>query len=182
MLIIHIISLVDTEQFSSIYKDIDANILINPSKKVAKKAIIEEKECIVLIGHGTEYGLLNPRLDGFIVDSSMVQFLRNKTVIGIWCFASNFADKYDLKGFFTSNFISNENECNYFYLTNMIDINYDISKIGEIIEQENIKFSNQINTYLKNRTPLSEWVDGLQNNCSDYPFVRYNYEALFYNE
>lgn len=135
MLIIHIISLLDTEQFSSIYKDIDANILINPSKKVAKKSIIEEKECIVLIGHGTEYGLLNQRLDGFIVDSSMVQFLRNKTVIGIWCFAGNFADKYDLKGFFTSNFISNENECNYFYLTNMIEINYDISKIGEIIEQ-----------------------------------------------
>lgn len=180
MLVIHIISLNDTEQFANIYNNIEANILVNPSKKIAKKAIIEEKDCIILIGHGTEYGLLNQNLDGYIIDSSMVQFLRNKTIIGIWCFASNFADKYNLKGFFTSNFISNIDECNYVYNTSTIA--NDIDNIDDIIREENVKFSNEINSFLNNKIPLNEWISNLQSNCSNYPFVKYNYEALFYND
>lgn len=99
MLVIHIISTEDTKDFSGIYDGLDATILINPTKSECKRAIIDETDKIVLIGHGTEYGLLNQRLDGYIIDYQMVQFLRNKNIIGIWCNASNFANRYDITGF-----------------------------------------------------------------------------------
>ena len=53
----------------------------------------------------------NEKLNSYLIDSEMVHLLRDKEIIGIWCNASNFAYKYDLKGFFTSMFISNEKEC-----------------------------------------------------------------------
>ena len=110
MLVIHIVLSQDTKDFSDIYDGLNAVVLINPSKSECKQAIMNELGKIILIGHGTEYGLLNEKLNGYLIDSEMVHLLRNKIVIGIWCNASNFAIKHDLKGFFTSMFISNEKE------------------------------------------------------------------------
>ena len=79
MLVIHIISKDDTKDFSGIYNDLDATVLINPSTSIARKAIVDERDIVVLIGHGTEYGLFNKNLNGYFIDSSWVQILRNKT-------------------------------------------------------------------------------------------------------
>lgn len=175
MLVIHIISTEDTRSFSGIYENLDARVLINPSSHEARRAIIEETDTVILIGHGTEYGLLNSRLDGYFIDSGWVNLLRNKTIIGIWCYAGNFADRYGLRGFFTSNFISNTDEL----LDNGFS-NFEHSDL--IIERENIWFSNRINQYLSSRWPLNEWAEDLRENASIMPFVQYNYEALLVNE
>lgn len=177
MLVIHVISTEDTKMFKCLYTGIDAKVLVNPTKKDAKRAIIEEKDCVMFIGHGTEYGLLNERLNGFLVGPDMVQFLRDKTVIGIWCYAGNFAQKYDLKGFFTSNFISNIDE--------LIDCGFSrFNEDEDTISVENFLFSCRINEYLREKVPLCEWVDKLQDSVKDekQPFVKYNYEALYFNE
>jgi hypothetical protein len=174
MLVIHIISTEDTTQFSNIYQNLDARVLINPSSSEARHAINEETDTIILIGHGTEYGLLNQRLDGYFIDSGWVNILRNKTIIGIWCYAGNFADKYGLRGFFTSNFISNVGE--------LIDNGFpNFENSATIIEHENMWFSNRINSYLRTQRPLIDWVEDLRENASVMPFVQYNYEALLIN-
>ena len=176
MLVIHIISTEDTNDFSGIYAGLDATILINPTASECRRAIIDETEQIVLIGHGTECGLLNQRLDGYIIDSRMVQFLRDKDVIGIWCNASNFADRYDLTGFFTSMFISNSrelNECGFQTFDNCDE---------EIMRQNQI-FASRINQLLSTNTPSKEWAailfDSLNN---EERFVYYNYEAMYSTE
>ena len=176
MLVIHIISTEDTNDFSGIYAGLDATILINPTASECRRAIIDETEQIVLIGHGTECGLLNQRLDGYIIDSRMVQFLRGKDVIGIWCNASNFADRYGLTGFFTSMFISNSIElvvCGF--------QTFDIFDY-EIMSQNKI-FASRINQLLSTNTPSREWAtilfDSLNN---EERFVYYNYEAMYSTE
>lgn len=173
MLIIHIKSTEDTNDFSGVYDGLKATILINPKSSECKRAIINEKERIVFIGHGTEYGLLNQRLDGYIVDSKMVQFLRGKDIIGIWCNASNFADRYELTGFFTSMFISNYNE--------LVNCGFQLFENCEIeIERQNKIFASRINKLLKANTPSREWAkilyDSLEN---EKRFVYYNYEAMY---
>jgi hypothetical protein len=174
MLVIHIISTEDTRSFSNIYQGLETKVLINPSSSEAKRAIIDEKDIIILIGHGTEYGLLNSHLDGYFIDSGWVNFLRNKTIIGIWCYAGNFADRYGLKGFFTSNFISNVDE--------LLECGFNnFEHSDSIIEYENVHFSNRINFYLRTNVPMDEWVNDLQKNASIMPFVQYNYEALLYS-
>ena len=173
MLIIHIISTEDTNDFAGIYDGLDATILINPNKSECKRAIINETERIVFIGHGTELGLLNQRLDGYIVDSRMVEFLRGKDIIGIWCNASNFADRYDLTGFFTSMFISNSNE--------LVDCGFELfNNCDEEIERQNKIFSSRINKFLISNTPSKEWAINLYNSlCNEDRFVYYNYEAMY---
>jgi hypothetical protein len=174
MLVIHIISTEDTRLFSNIYQNLDATILINPSSREARKAIINEMDTILFIGHGTEYGLLNSRLDGYFIDSEWVNLLREKNIIGIWCYAGNFAERYDLKGFFTSNFISNIDE--------LIDNGFErFDNVESVIQDENTLFANKINNFLLTSRPIHEWVDELQHSASDIPFVQYNYEALLCN-
>lgn len=173
MLVIHIISTEDTNDFVGIYEGLDATVLINPKKSECKKAIINEKERIVFIGHGTEWGLLNQRLDGFMVGSDMVQFLRGKDIIGIWCYAGNFASRYDLTGFFTSMFISNVNElvsCGFKAFDNC----------DEEIKRQNKIFASRINQFLIANIPSKEWATKLYNSLeNEEKFVYYNYEAMY---
>lgn len=173
MLVIHIISTEDTNDFSEIYAGLDATILINPSTRIAREAIVDEHDTIVLIGHGTEYGLLNKNLNGYFIDSGWVNLLRNKTIIGIWCYASNFADKYGLTGFFTSNFISNIDE--------LIECGFQtFDDCNNIIKNQNQIFASRINQLLCTNTPPRNWstilFDSLNN---EERFVYYNYEAMY---
>lgn len=176
MLVIHIISTNDTKEFSGIYDGLQATILINPTKSECKRAMINEKERIVFIGHGTEWGLLNQRLDDFIVSSDMVQFLRGKDIIGIWCDASNFASRYDLTGFFTSMFISNYHE--------LVKCGFDTFDGCESeIKRQNEIFASRINQLLSANTPSREWADILFNSLDhEKRFVYYNYKALYSTE
>ena len=176
MLVIHIISTEDTNDFSGIYDGLDATILINPSTRIAREAIVDEQDTIVLIGHGTDYGLLNKNLNGYFIDSGWVNLLRNKTIIGIWCNASNFADRYDLTGFFTSMFISNAQE--------LIDCGFQtFDNCDEVIRIQNQIFASRINQLLSTTTPSRDWAtilfDSLDNEES---FVYYNYEAMYSTE
>ena len=176
MLVIHIISTEDTKDFSAIYDNLDATILINPSTRIAREAIVDERDTIVLIGHGTDHGLLNKNLNGYFIDSGWVNLLRNKTIIGIWCNASNFADRYDLTGFFTSMFISNTDElvtCGF----QMFD------DCDEEIKRQNKIFASRINQFLTANTPSKEWAMKLYNSLeNEEKFVYYNYEAMYSTE
>lgn len=176
MLVIHIISTEDTNDFSGIYDGLDATILINPTTSECRRAIINETEQIVLIGHGTEYGLLNQRLDGYIIDPRMVQFLRGKDVIGIWCNASNFADRYELTGFFTSMFISNNRE--------LIECGFQtFDNCDEEIRRQNQIFASRINQLLSTNTASRDWQTILFESLNnEEEFVYYNYEAMWSTE
>ena len=176
MLLIHIISTDDTNDFSGIYDGIDATILINPTKSKCKRAIINEKERIIFIGHGTAWGLFNQRLDGYIVDSNMVKFLCGKDIIGIWCNASDFGDRYNLTGFFTSMFISNTNE--------LVNCGFDMfDNCDEKIKRQNKLFASRINQFLTANTPSKEWAMKLYNSLdNEKRFVYYNYEAMYSTE
>ena len=174
MLVIHIISTEDTNDFAGIYEGLDATILINPTSSECKRAIINEQDRIVLIGHGTDWGLLNQRLDGFMVGSNMVQFLRGKDIIGIWCNASNFANRYDLTGFFTSMFISNTDE--------LIECGFQtFENCEEEIRRQNLIFASRINELLAAHIPSRNWATLLYDILTnrDERFVYYNYEAMY---
>lgn len=175
MLVIHVDSKADTVFLKELYDGLDCEVLYNPSKSEVKSALKSEPDTIIITGHGDPYGLYNERWDGRLIDSSMVNLLRGKKIVGIWCYASEFANRYDLTGFFTSMFISNVEE--------YIDCGFSLSPTTtDDINNENYKFAKQINDFIKRDIPMSAWVEKLQSNCSDLNFVKYNYEALYYEE
>ncbi len=176
MIVIHVDSMEDTARLKKAYEGLDdVTLLYNPTKeKVVEELRLNNDPLVMCLGHGTTSGLFGTSWLGFVVDRSMADLLKNRKMIGIWCFASSFAERYGLNGYFTSMFISNINEAEGF--------GFPDNTNEDILNEVNI-FCETINTYLKEGLPMKEWVPRLQAGChKEKDFVKYNYEGMRYFE
>ena len=90
--------------------DISAFVTESSTNGDVKRAIRGD-DTIMMLGHGNQYGLFSkPNKNGdfkrFLITDRHVQFLREKTCIGIWCYANVFAERYGLHGLFSGMIIS----------------------------------------------------------------------------
>lgn len=128
-----------TSFLKNIYKTLGGNIKLITNPGVPNREIkssIKEADIVILLGHGTEYGLLSDsqgkRFSRLIVGSERVEELRKKKLVfGIWCNANIFFEKYGIKGFSTGMFISELSEA----------IDYSIKTTQEEIDRSNEKFA-----------------------------------------
>tara|TARA_R110000868_G_scaffold76573_2_gene220051 strand:- start:3454 stop:3987 length:534 start_codon:yes stop_codon:yes gene_type:complete len=86
----------------------------NHIPKSQLKELIKEHDRIIMLGHGTSYGLVNGTKDRFLIDSTLVYLLRDKYCVCIWCNADEFVTRYELEGFYTGMIISEDIEANMF--------------------------------------------------------------------
>jgi hypothetical protein len=156
----------------------DVRMLIterNTSSNVQRA--IRSDDVVMMLGHGNEYGLFSkPEKDGsfkrFMITDKHVQFLRDKTCIGIWCYANKFAEKYKLHGLFSGMIISELQEA----------IDLGVAATKEEIDKEMEKFTiclkDCIETYGLEQTPLrmKELVD------VQSVLTKFNYSNLYYYE
>lgn len=153
-----------TDFLSPIYENIkDCQVITeNVSKSNLIKAI-KNNDRIIMLGHGTEEGLIafNER---FIIDSKLVYLLREKECICIWCNAHKFFNKYFLKGFSTGMFISESAEAYYMGI-----LEFGMNEI----HFSNIWFTDIISQYIDTDENLFEIV--LEKYKDDkLPIVSYN--------
>jgi len=102
-----------TDFLKVIYMDKDWTVIndVRVSKRQLKMQIMAHDR-IVMLGHGSPDGLYaQMRL---MIDSTFVQFLRNKQCVCIWCNADLFVHRYGLKGFYTGMILSDTFECNLY--------------------------------------------------------------------
>jgi hypothetical protein len=97
-----------------------------------------------MLGHGNQYGLFskpnkNGKYERFLITDRHVQFLRDKTCIGIWCHADKFAEKYGLHGLFSGMIISELQEA----------IDYHIEATKEEIDSEMALFTRRLKACLE---------------------------------
>lgn len=52
--------------------------------------VMPDYDKIILLGHGTPGGLLNPKIGGYLVDDAAADILREKEVVSIWCYSDRF--------------------------------------------------------------------------------------------
>lgn len=179
--IIFVNTLPDIDLFRVIFNGFeDINVLENPTHDDVTELLQASTNPLMVIGHGDQNGVFESivsddenctRWCGYCLDGEHADLLRQRTVIGLWCFAGEFGDRYDLHGFFTSMFISNAREAAEFCIeTTDEEINHYVSE-----------FALQLRSFLTESIPMDEWVDRLQSNCNkNIPLVRFNYEALAY--
>lgn len=163
----------DCQDFSGLYDRLQGTHLLNPSKSEVKKLLTTHPERpLILSGHGDDNGLYNHLWNGYLISSKDVELLRKQQVIiGVWCYAGNFADRYGLKGFFTSMFISTENEA--------VELGFTATQ--EEISRASRLFANRLNNCMREQPCISEWGDILRDKAGiTKGFVGYNYEALAY--
>lgn len=174
MIVIHIDSEKDTAFLSKCYEGIgDSIILYNPSKAEVNKTLTDNPNAtVMMMGHGGGGGLFSKDWRGCVIDYTNAHLLKDRECIGIWCYAKNFARNYGLKGYFTSMFISNGGEAKSFGYKDVTE---------EDVFNEVAIFAERVNALIKAETPLTEWVNALQEQA-DYskPYVEFNYSNMEY--
>jgi hypothetical protein len=96
------------------------------------RRLILSHDRIMMMGHGDAKGLLGIGFDAWpecfrIIDDSMVEVLRDKECIFIWCFANMFVESNNLSGFYTGMFISEVQEAIHFELVNTTEKEIEMS-------------------------------------------------------
>lgn len=156
----------------------DVRMLIterNTSSEVQRA--IRSDDVVMMLGHGNEYGLFSkPDKNGeyrrFLITDKHVQFLRDKSCIGIWCYANKFAEKYRLRGLFSGMIISELQEA--------IDLGVAATKeeIDKEMEKFTIRLKDCIETYGLEQTPFRmKEYDDVQSELT-----KFNYSNLYYYE
>ena len=65
--------------------------------------LIESHDKIVMLGHGSSYGLFNRQGSGYVIGNEEVEFLKDKKLFAIWCYAATFMKKHGLHGMCSDN-------------------------------------------------------------------------------
>lgn len=135
-----------TEVLSLLYNSKEYNYMRidETSTNADVQNIIRADDLVIMLGHGNQYGLFskpnkNGKYERFLITDRHVQFLRNKTCIGIWCHADQFAEKYGLHGLFSGMIISELQEA----------IDYHIEATKEEIDSEMVLFTKRLKACLE---------------------------------
>ena len=154
-----------------IYEDIEGVLFfdsINQREKIleAIKAAPRE-EFILLLGHGSPQGLLG----GFIGDGDAGLRQDRPNLVGIWCYASTFAERHHLKGFFSGMFISELYEA---------DAN-DVTAAPDEIADVCWNFSGMFGDLLRAGYPLETIAaDLMSRSNNDSELAYFNHSRLTY--
>ena len=81
-------------------------------KQEELKELIRMHDRIIMVGHGTPSGLLNPKNDykSLIIDDSFADLLREKNTLSIWCNSDCYFRRNNIKGLHTGMIISEVDE------------------------------------------------------------------------
>ena len=163
----------DTLFLRNIWKGLDnvkvVEVESSDDYEEVEKSLLVEKDIVIFCGHGSSNGLLYPNFEGEIIHQDNLELYKDKTIIGIWCYASDFALKYNLHGFFSSMFISDVDEA------------YDNNCYNQLedIDKENILFSKRLNRLLKYKIDINQWSELLEKEADyEIDFVKFNYDGL----
>ena len=169
-----------TTQFLSVLYDTREDLISHVTETSTNSDVIRAiraSDTIVMLGHSNEYGLFskpskNGKYERFMITDRHVQFLRDKTCIGIWCHANQFAKRYGLHGLFSGMIISELQEA----------IELGIPATEDEIYKERERFAlrlkNCIEAYSLEEIPA--WMKSLDDTQSE--LTRFNYSNLYYYE
>jgi len=168
----------DTSILSTMWKDLPPEIDLtvvhvnhwnNLRRKMVEFAIEKEKDTLLFCGHGTPYGLLVPKsFQSFVLHEENVFRIKANNVIGISCHCSEFAALTGLHGFFSSMFISNVDEAEY----------YSINATVEQVTRSNLDFYRLIGRMLSGEIDSHECISMMEKLGKDNPVSRFNAEGM----
>ena len=157
-----------TEFLSVIYKDHPEWTVMTDD--LSKKTIIEaikNHDHIIMMGHGSPYGLFDLLNNRLLIDSTYVYLLREKQCTCIWCDADQFVQKYKLKGLYTGMIISDYDEA----------MSEGKSVQGDDIEESNAMFAHAMSEAIQCTDPVFKFKSLY---TLDTPVGEFNKERVFY--
>ena len=155
-----------TNFLSEIYKDKPWTVIsTNVPKKILKEQI-KNHDRIVMLGHGTELGLIG--FGRYLISSSLVYLLREKLCVCIWCYANLFVNKYKIAGFNTGMIISEHEEAEMYNI-----------RPPYCLGASNLSFAKAIEESIDAENML-ESVKGLY--VGNSPIIEFNRNNLYFSQ
>ena len=106
-----------TDFLKPIYADIKRKtVVVKDTSRDKLLALIRSHDTIIMLGHGSPNGLFNVSGIGkgvMAIGESMVEELRGKQIIAIWCNCDKFIERYGLSALYSGMFISEVSEARY---------------------------------------------------------------------
>ena len=155
-----------TDFLSAIYSDKDYTVINEDVSPQYLKAQIEQFERIVMLGHGTDYGLIGH--GRFMIDSGFASLLQQKDCVCIWCNADKFVESYHLKGFNTGMIISEIIEADL----------YNINTSDEEVEASNVLLAEAVKEAIESVNMLQEVKDNYDHVTN--PVINFNKHNLHF--
>jgi len=160
-----------TDFLHSIYENIPFCKVIKKGTKTEVDNEIKTHDRIIMMGHGTPYGLMsvgNFGLCSNIIDKTTVPLLKDKECIFIWCNANIFVEYFRLKGFYSGMFVSEVGESIY---------------CGVPSSQEDVDFSNKLFSELLGECIVNNDLETIYNCVRDsYGKFSNTNNVVFYNQ
>lgn len=128
------------------------------------KSIIPDYERIVMLGHGTPSGLIGNK--GYCIHYGLVDLLKSKQLVGIWCNADQFFSRYGLKGIYTGMVISEKIEATMYGI---------IANIDEI-DHSNKLFTESMAYLIHGEKTLNEAVEYYS---GESPVIEFNRKRIY---
>lgn len=162
-----------TVMLAAIYEGIEGVKLFDSylQREEILKAIAAapKDEPILLLGHGCPSGLYDMRY-GLVIRNADAELLKDRpNLVGIWCYASDYAYNHSLKGFFSGMFISEEPEA----WVNGVEAE------EAVINEKAWDFARRFGDMLRAGKPLGEIAAELMDpKHRDSELTRFNYDRL----
>lgn len=148
---------------------------LTPNSEIVRA--IHDHDKIILLGHGSPSGLVaftgdveKKNCHRFIVESKHVYLLRERELVGIWCHADQFFNRYKLKGLFTGMIISEYDEA--------LENGIDDFKLHQITESNDL-FAGVMRMIIRKKNDLS-YVERYK--AEGNPIVEFNRTQIYLKE
>ena len=106
-----------TDFLKPIYANIKRKtVIVKDTSRDVLLALIRSHDTIIMLGHGSSSGLFNVSGIGkgvMVIGESIVEELRGKQLIAIWCNCDKFIERHDLNALYSGMFISEVSEARY---------------------------------------------------------------------
>ena len=97
---------------------------------------IEEHDTIIMLGHGTPYGLLavdkNIGFIGYLIHDGHADLLKTKKTYSMWCHSDAYFERHGMKGFHSGMIISEEMEALMYAMHDTLEME-DLMEMKRII-------------------------------------------------
>lgn len=164
-----------TDFLKEIYVDLPGTIVIDFSLgKKDLKTLIGMCHRIIMLGHGSSSGLFDSLQKSYLVDGNLAECLKDKECISIWCYASEFAKKYSIPGFWSGMYISEISEIDYVPEVKSACTCISVSDIQLDIENSNFHLTSILSRHLRSNT-LDKALEELREHGNEcYPVTEFN--------
>jgi len=171
-----------TAMLSALYEEQEARV-VDDSRSTKDIGRLLHHVCpqerIMLLGHGSEKGLLFRADDSKDVFDKLIVFhphayhLRKhgSNIVAVWCNADQFAKAEGLHGLFTGMIVSELSEA----------LLYHVETTQEELDRENVKLAQRLRALFDEKIPLSEIPKRmLALDDVHSPLTTFNYKNLYY--